>query len=203
MIEIIPNWHPLLVHFTLALFSVSIVLFAASMVLKGSKISEYLLITAKFNLWIGASFSVLTGLAGFDAYNTVDHDTPSHTAMTDHRNWAIFTLLVFAVLTIWSLFLRGLKSNVNIVFLLVGIIGLSALMTTGYKGAEVVYRYGLGVMSLPKAEGDGHTHDHGSHSHESKPKDPTVLKDIEMSEDIPMNNNKHHKSHDDGHDYEH
>jgi len=49
-IEIIPNWHPLLVHFTIALFSVSALLYLAGLLLNKSN----LLIVAKWNLWIGA-----------------------------------------------------------------------------------------------------------------------------------------------------
>ncbi|MCF6301365.1 MAG: hypothetical protein L3J52_09655 [Proteobacteria bacterium] len=37
-----------------------------------------------------------------------------------------------------------------IAFLLLGI--------TAFKGGELVYRYGLGVMSLPEVEGEGHAH---------------------------------------------
>ena len=204
MIEIIPNWHPLLVHFTIALFSVSIALFVLSKVLEGSALGNYFLVTAKLNLWIGAGFSVLTGLAGFEAFNTVAHDTPSHAAMTEHRNWAIATLLVFAVLTIWSAFVQGIRAQVNILFLLVGIIGVSLLMTTGYKGAEVVYRYGLGVMSLPKTEGEGHAHDHGAHAQDPliiQSKDMKVPDDMLMSDDMIDNGKKN--QHVDGHNHTH
>ena len=39
------------------------------------------------------------------------------------------------------------------------------LLTTSYKGGEVVYRYGIGVISLPKVHNDG---GHDSHSHGEK-----------------------------------
>ncbi len=37
-----------------------------------------------------------------------------------------------------------------------------SLAITGYKGAEVVYRHGTGVMRMPMVMGDG---GHGSHEH--------------------------------------
>jgi hypothetical protein len=42
-----------------------------------------------------------------------------------------------------------------------------SLMTTGWLGAEGVYRYGLGVISLPEQQENGHGHgkEHG-HSDE-------------------------------------
>jgi len=34
------------------------------------------------------------------------------------------------------------------------------LANTAWHGAENVYRYGLGVMSLPQQESEGHAHNH-------------------------------------------
>ena len=50
------------------------------------------------------------------------------------------------------------------------VIGLGLLGVTGWHGGELVYRHGLGVMSLPVAEGEGHDHVHADgeiHEHES------------------------------------
>ena len=37
---------------------------------------------------------------------------------------------------------------------------------TAYKGGELVYRYGIGVMALPEASGSGHGHHQNEHHHE-------------------------------------
>lgn len=34
------------------------------------------------------------------------------------------------------------------------------LASTAWHGGELVYRHGLGVMSLPQPEGEGHDHEH-------------------------------------------
>jgi len=47
------------------------------------------------------------------------------------------------------------------VFLISMVVAGSILASTAWRGSELVYRYGLGVMSLPKSEGDGHNHAHG------------------------------------------
>jgi len=197
MPEIIPNWHPLLVHFTIALFSISIVLFIASAVFSDTELGDNCLTAAKFNLWIGALISILTGLAGWYAFNTVDHDTPSHAAMTDHRNWALVTLSVFFTIALWSVFSKKMREKPSIIFLVVCIVGGGLLMTTGFKGAETVYRYGLGVMSLPKVEGEGHAHEHGnseSHGHGN-----TIIesKDMVMPDNMKMDEIDSH-AHDSG-----
>jgi uncharacterized membrane protein/Cu/Ag efflux protein CusF len=157
-IEIIPNWHPLLVHFTVALFTVSALLYLAGLVLK----KPNLLVVARWNLWIGALATILTVIAGFDAYNSIAHDGPLHAAMTDHKNWALVTASIFGLLALWALFKHRGAKTVSIVF--VGLILLAAglLSITGYKGAEVVYRHGGGVMRMPEISGDGV---HGSHAH--------------------------------------
>jgi len=203
MIEIIPNWHPFLVHFTIALFSVSVGMFVMSKSADGTQRGIYYLVSAKLNLWIGAGFSVFTGVAGYFAYNSVAHDTASHTAMTDHRNWAIATLLVFAVLTAWTIYQQRIRSQVSMVYILIAVIGLGLVLTTGYKGAETVYRYGLGVMSLPKAEGDGHNHDHGPHGHNDNFKNSdnmAIPDDMLLLDDMNSEKDGHH---DDGHNHKH
>jgi len=162
MIEIIPNWHPILVHFTIALFATSTGLFFLGSAFSKKSWGETLLRVAHVNLWMGAAITVLTLFAGWDAYNTVTHDAPSHAAMTDHRNWAFATAALFGVVTVWSLLTNRKTVKVGKLFLLTILIAATLLAATGYKGGEAVYRYGLGVMSMPKVSGDG---GHGSHSH--------------------------------------
>jgi len=160
MIEIIPNWHPMLVHFTVGLLSVSIAFYALAIILKNNKLHEQWLLFANFSLWLGAGFALLTATAGWFAYNSVAHDTASHAAMTTHRNWALATLTVFVLLAIWSYMIHRKAIKPAILFLIVGFAGAGLLATTGWLGGEAVYRYGLGVMSLPKVEGEGHDHAH-------------------------------------------
>ncbi len=168
MIEIIPNWHPIFVHFTIGLVAISTALYCLGRVFR----QEHLLMIARWNLWIGGFITIGTVLAGFYAYNTVTHDAPSHAAMTDHRNWALVTAAIVIILTFWSLWKQRGARTVSAVFL-VAMIGTSALLAvTGYKGGEAVYRYGLGVMRIPEVQGDG---GHGSHSHEeTSSQDPTT-----------------------------
>jgi len=162
MIEIIPNWHPILVHFTIALFATSTGLFFVGSIFSNKSWGDTLLKVAHVNLWIGAVITILTLLAGWDAYNTVNHDAPSHAAMTDHKNWAFVTAALFGVVTLWSFISNRKTLKVGKLFLLTIAVAATLLAVTGYKGGEVVYRYGLGVMSMPQVSGDG---GHGSHSH--------------------------------------
>ncbi len=158
MIEIIPNWHPVFVHFTIALLSMAVVFHLLKAILPAN--NEYqaaLSILAKSNLLIGTGFAIITAIAGWFAYNSVAHDAPSHLAMTEHRNWALLTLGIFIVLALWSLLQ---KHKVPSIFLLTMLTAGGLLATTGWLGAEAVYRYGLGVKSIPTSSGEGHAHQH-------------------------------------------
>lgn len=157
-IEIIPNWHPMLVHFTVTLLSISALLYLAELMLK----KPSLLIVARWNLWIGALATILTALAGFDAYNSIAHDGPLHAAMTDHKNWAIVTASLFGIIAIWAAIKHRKATTVSPVFVAIILTASVLLAITGYKGGEVVYRHGGGVMRMPVISGDG---GHGSHAH--------------------------------------
>lgn len=168
MIEIIPNWHPIFVHFTIGLLSISALFYLAGAVLK----KDNLLIVARWNLWIGALITVGTVLAGWYAYNTVSHDGPSHTAMTDHRNWVLTTAAVFILLALWALWKQRGAKTVSSLFVVIVLLAAGMLAVTGYKGGEIVYRHGIGAGRMPEVHGDGgyashghEGHEHGGHKH--------------------------------------
>ena len=192
MIEIIPNWHPIFVHFAIGLLSISALFHLVAVI--NSKSTNYYQFesVANWNLWLGTLLSIVTITAGWFAYNTVEHDTPSHLAMTDHRNWGLGTTGIFIVLAAWS-FMRTRKSlPINWVLAISLLIASTLLAVTGWKGGELVYRHGLGVMSLPKqSEHDHQAHDHGEGSHAD---------DI-SSESMPAENDAAHEvgEHDHGH----
>ncbi len=182
MIEIIPNWHPIFVHFTVGLLSISVAFYVLSYLSKNlkiivlSSIGKELEIAARWCLWAGAVITIATVLAGFYAYNTVKHDTPSHMAMTDHRNWAIVTAAVAILIALWSLWRYRKQKPLSITFILALLIMQGLLLSTAWRGGEAVYRYGLGVMDLPDsmegAQMDGH--DHGSEDIKSPNENATV-----------------------------
>jgi len=193
MFEVLPNWHPLFVHFVVALLSMSTLFFVALKLISKNSIQEQLKILAYWNLWLGTGFAVITVIAGWFAYNSVVHDTPSHAAMTDHRNWALVTLSVYIIVTLWSWKHYKSVKTVSMTFTFVMVLASTLLVSTGWRGSEVVYRYGLGVMSLPKSEGDGHAHEHseGDKSLSSKNHKDTVT-DHDVIENKPHQDTEEH-----------
>lgn len=157
MPEIIPNWHPIFVHFTVALLALSVGLFVATPFMRPPLKAQWKIV-ACWTLWFGAGFTIITGLTGLYAYNTVAHDTPSHAAMTDHRNWAIAAITLFLTLAVWSILRLRRKRVLGPLFVVGIVFAGGVLASTAWRGGEVVYRYGVGVMSLPQAEGEAHEH---------------------------------------------
>ena len=162
MIQIIPNWHPVFVHFTVALLSLAVIFPLVDKVLNNARLKEQLQIMARWNLWLGTGFGIVTALAGWDAYNTVEHDAASHAAMTLHLYWALATLAVFVMLSSWSIWRTYTNRKNGALFTVLLLAGGALLLSTAWHGGELVYRYGLGVMSLPQSApaGDGHDHEH-------------------------------------------
>lgn len=161
MIEIIPNWHPIFVHFTVALLSTAVGLHLLVRFISNEKLRSQWEIVAQWNLWLGAIVTLITVAMGFVAYNTVAHDTASHAAMTVHKNWALVTASVFLFLAAWSAVRARAGLGINNLILVGLLVGGGLILTTAWHGGEAVYRYGLGVMSLPKTD----SHDHGAAGH--------------------------------------
>lgn len=162
MIEIIPNWHPVFVHFTVALLSMAALFFLAARFAASDRWRSQWAAVAYWNLWVGTAMTAVTVAAGWYAFNTVTHDDPSHAAMLEHRNWAIPTFLAFVALGVWGWRNHRKMQGISSAFLLTTVAATGLLLSTAWHGAELVYRYGLGVMSLPKAEADDHAHEPGA-----------------------------------------
>ena len=64
MIEIIPNWHPIFVHFTVALLIIAAIIHLLSHFLPKGNLANQLTIVARWNFWFGMGFTLLTGLGG-------------------------------------------------------------------------------------------------------------------------------------------
>lgn len=173
MVQIIPNWHPILVHFTVALWTFAVVMHLIVAVYPEGSIKQQMAIVARWDLWLGTGFGIVTVFAGWLASGSVAHDELSHAAMMEHKQLALITLAIFALLTGWSIWTQRTKQAPGKLFLLPLVIGAGLLMSTAWHGGELVYRYGLGVMSLPQSGNENHDHD--SHAH------PLISSDEEFS----------------------
>lgn len=167
MIEIIPNWHPLLVHFPIALISVSAFFHLAARLLHNQpRCASHCSVLAHATLWLGALAAFPTVFFGWLAFNTVNHDEAGHAAMLLHRSWALATLLTLTFLAGWDAWRHKVDAVPTWPITGAVILAWGLVASTAWHGAELVYRHGLGVIAVPAhVESGGHEHRHGDAPH--------------------------------------
>src|SRR5262245_40489137 len=102
MIHIIPNWHPALVHFTIALYTTAALLFAVHVAIADGRWNGAALTTARVNLGLGAAVTIITVASGVQAFLSVPHSETQAAATVDHRNWAIATAIIWWMAALWA-----------------------------------------------------------------------------------------------------
>ncbi len=145
-------WHPMLVHFSVALLTVAAMFFAISTFFPRAQLRRQWIVVAEWNLWVGLALSALTVMFGWLAFSTVNHDDISHELMKAHAVFALATVGVFVLVAIWSRRQRQTKRYPSWLFLGSIAVGFTLLAITGWRGSELVYGHGLAVTALPKSE---------------------------------------------------
>lgn len=79
--------------------------------------------------------------------------------MKTHRDWALVTFTFIWLMTAWFLVLFIQDKKSRCLYIPGMSIAFGLVIATGWYGAELVYRYGVGVESLSHAEEVGHTHE--------------------------------------------
>ncbi len=168
---IIPNVHPMLVHFPIALISVSAIFHLLAKLLQGKpRFASTCALLAHSTLWFGALAAIPTAIFGYLAFNSVNHDDAGHAAMLLHRAWALVTLGVLLMLAGWDVWRNKVDAPPATAFIAAVLIGWGMLGITAWHGAELVYRHGLGVLSMPAAAPAGNAPEHQhQHEHEHQP----------------------------------
>ena len=193
MIEIIPNFHPVVVHFPIALTIVAFISALSSQLFKKRAFASHLAIISHYMLWLAAATAIVAVAFGWLAYNSVNHDDAGHAAMTVHKYWAFTTAVVLVLLALLD-FKKHLSSTIMPLYL-VGLLGLASGLVgaTAWLGGEVVYRHGIGVMSLPAQESsvqdsssqnaEGKPHEHGASNNNAEvlKKEPASMEGHDMN----------------------
>ena len=156
MIEI-THIHPMLVHFPIVLFVVSILLFIYLQVTNKDIItSKCLVMTAVAALVLATVAAMAAAIFGDIALDAaVDKGFPKP-PLEEHESLAGITIALFSVLSlvqiiaIWKkISLVGMRGWI---FVLVMVAGFASLATTAWHGGELVYKYGVNVDAVKPAK---------------------------------------------------
>jgi uncharacterized membrane protein len=144
----LPGWHPLVVHFPLALILVAAALLLAARLLRNASLAATAATVGTWNLCLGAAaalFALGTGLAGVI---DLDVGAAARQAISLHMRWALFTTLTLVLLAVWRGAGTAQESRPSWIFILVLLGASAALVFTGYRGGRNVYEYGVGVKKI-------------------------------------------------------
>jgi len=165
MVDIIPGWHPIVVHFPLALVVTGTLLLFTARLLRLEQRAAAFAMVGTWNLCLGAAAALVALATGLAAVLDLHVGVAAHQAISTHLKWAIFTTLALVLLAVWRGAGNAPQSRPSWIFMLVLLAATAALIETGYRGGQNVYRYGIGVETAQngtvwQSPGGGRYHPH-------------------------------------------
>lgn len=140
-----PPWHPLMVHFPLALVLTAAAAFFAARLVRQDPLASTLATVGTWNLCLGGAGAVLAFATGLAATLHLELPPQARSALSLHIKWAACASFFVLLLAVW----RGAGSRQDArpsrLFLLMLGIASAALIATAYRGGLNVYQFGIGV----------------------------------------------------------
>lgn len=161
-----PNIHPMVVHFPIALLSSFLALEILSQILK----IESLKTGASWMLYIGTLGACAAVLAGFRAASIVEHEEVTHAIMETHEHLALAVLGLAIILSVWRILSRGkFKGVLWLVYLALAFLMVGVMSFTADYGGLMVYTHGVGVKAAQKPAGAVQNNNVPKDHHDSAP----------------------------------
>jgi uncharacterized membrane protein len=143
-----PSWHPLVVHFPIALVVVAAALLLAARLLRSETLAATAATVGTWNLCLGAVAALFALATGLSAVLDLDVSTAARQAISAHMKWAMLTTLLLVLLAVWRGAGTTAGSKPSWIFIVVLLAASVALGVTGYRGGKNVYEYGVGVRRI-------------------------------------------------------
>ncbi len=149
----IPNIHPFIVHFPIALIVVAVVFDIIRAFLK----EHDWLHNTVLSLYAAGTVGLLAAFfSGLHAVDTVSITGDAVPVVTAHEDWALYTLIYFSAFTllrVWTWWQNmEAKQPVRIGLILLAFAGTGMLWYTGEQGAKLVYKHGVAVGEIERLE---------------------------------------------------
>lgn len=153
-----PNFHPMVVHFPLALLSIAF-LFDLLTFFLPQRLKRWARNSTMSLYAVGALTAVGVYFTGEAAADSVFMPANAQSVLNSHADWALLTVwfyglyIVLRFLAVW-LVNKLHRTKVQVVFFILSMVGLFLLYQTGDHGAQMVYQYGVGVQTSEEEEED-------------------------------------------------
>lgn len=135
-------FHPMLVHFPIALLFASVLFDVASTALTRDSLRE----AAQWLLGLGLLGGIGAAIAGGQAEGAAEKAGVPEALIETHETLAYMTLGIMAVLVLYRLLLRNrFSTRALVAYFMVAAVGLVAVSATGHTGGNLVYEHGAGV----------------------------------------------------------
>jgi uncharacterized membrane protein len=143
--RLLPGWHPVFVHFPLALGVFAAALLFAARVLPNARHAASCAIVGTWNLVAAAVGAVLALGSGLAAILGLSLAPAARAAVGTHVKWALSASFLLVALAVWRGAGNEPDARPSKGLLAVLALGLATLIVTGYLGGQNVYLYGIGV----------------------------------------------------------
>jgi uncharacterized membrane protein len=141
------EWHPMVVHFPLALVVTAALLLSAARLIRDERRAALLAGAGTVDLCLGALGALVAFATGLAAILGLTLSPAARLAVATHVKWAVLTSAVLLLLAVWRAVGQVFDSRPSRLFLVLLWLMTAALTMTGYRGGVNVYRYGIGVDS--------------------------------------------------------
>jgi len=155
----LPDWapgiHPLIIHFPIAIIAIALVADLLTLFFKAHQFKLSVLFLYVMGA-LGALVSFLSGRAAADSLNIPEGYYDVYPVISAHADMAFYVILFFGLYTLLRIILYIYdKDNNRYVFFasfVVGLFGYFLVFLTAEKGAELVYRYGMGTQIISQID---------------------------------------------------
>jgi uncharacterized membrane protein len=145
MMGAIPAWHPLVVHFPVALIVLETFCLTAAFAVPTHRYAATLATVGTWNLCIGAVAVFLALGTGLGAVIGLHIGAAAHAAVSAHVKSAFVTTVLVLLAALWRSVGMPAQARPSPVFMVILWMATTSLLVTGYRGGQNVYVHGIGV----------------------------------------------------------
>ena len=155
------TFHPLFVHFPIALLIVSGIIALIDLLKANEQLKKIIL----WNLIFALISFIFTISLGFIDANAIPHNEIIHKIMEVHEKIGILLFAITFILTMWLIIrISKMAKLENLLFVILLWFAMALVSYNGYLGGKMVYDNGAGIKPMQNSfildEAEEHEHEH-------------------------------------------